>query len=44
MVALSDTHFTKSGTHFEFGKNDKGEVTHLIIRLAERDVLADRKK
>jgi hypothetical protein len=36
--------FTAFGTHFEFGKNDKGEVTHLIIRAAEGDLRADRKK
>jgi hypothetical protein len=43
MVALSETTFAGFGTHFEFGKNDKGEVTYLIIRAAEGDLRADRK-
>jgi hypothetical protein len=44
LTALSETVFTAFGTHFEFGKNDKGEVTHLIIRAAEGDLRADREK
>jgi hypothetical protein len=44
LTALSETTFTGSGTHFEFGKNDKGEITYLIIRAAEGDLRADRQK
>jgi hypothetical protein len=44
LTALSENTFTAFGTHFEFGKNDKGEVTYLIIRAAEGDLRADRKK
>jgi hypothetical protein len=44
MIALSETTFTAIGTYFEFGKNDKGEITYLIIRAAEGDFRADRKK
>jgi hypothetical protein len=44
MTALSETTFTTGGSHFEFDKDDKGEVTHLIIRAAEGDLRADRKK
>jgi hypothetical protein len=44
MIALSETYFAGAGSHFEFGTNAKGEVTHLIIRAAEGDLRADRKK
>jgi hypothetical protein len=44
MVALSNTTFTRSGTHFELGKNDNGDVMDLIIHLAEGDVRCHRKK
>jgi hypothetical protein len=44
MTALSETTFTAIGTYFEFGENDKGEITYLIIRAAEGELRADRKK
>jgi hypothetical protein len=44
MTALSETTFTAGGGYAEFGKNDKGEATYLIIRVAEGDLRADRKK
>jgi hypothetical protein len=45
MAALSETIFiTSFGLRFEFDKNDKGNATYLIIRSAQGDLRADRKK
>ena len=44
LTALSETIFTSFGTHFEFGKNEKGEVTHLILIAAEGNLRGDRKR
>ena len=44
MTALSETTFTDNCTHFEFGRNDKGDAIYLIIGAAEGDLRADRKK
>jgi hypothetical protein len=43
MTPLSDTSFAGLGGRIEFGKDDKGEVTHLIIRAAEGDFRVNRK-
>jgi len=43
MTALSETTFTGVGGTMEFGKNDKGEVAYLTIRIAEGDFRAKRK-
>jgi hypothetical protein len=44
MTALSETTFSALGAYYEFGKNDKGDATYLIFRIAEGDRRADRKK
>jgi hypothetical protein len=44
MTPLSEITFTGFGGYIDFGKNDKGEVTHLTIRIAEGDFRADRRK
>lgn len=44
MVALSDITFTGFGGYIDFGKNDKGETTYLVIRIAEGDFRANRQK
>jgi hypothetical protein len=44
ITALSETTFTGAGGSLEFGKNDKGEVTHFNVRIAEGDFRANRKK
>jgi hypothetical protein len=44
MTALSETTFSELGAQYEFGKNDKGDATDLIIHLAEGDVHCRRKK
>lgn len=44
MIALSETVFTGVGGYVEFGKNDRGEVTHMVIKIAEGDFRGDRKK
>jgi hypothetical protein len=44
MTALSETTFAVRGSYVEFDKNDKGEATYLIVRVAEGDLRADRKK
>jgi hypothetical protein len=44
MTPLSETTFSALGAHYEFGKNDKGDATDLIINLAEGDVHCHRKK
>ena len=43
ITALSETSFSGLGSQFDFGKNDKGEVTHFMMRVAEGDFRADRK-
>jgi len=43
MTPLSETAFTGVGGNVEFAKNDRGEVTHLTIRVAEGDFQAKRK-
>ena len=44
MIALSEITFTGFGGYIDFGKNDKGEVTNLVVRIAEGDFRADRRK
>jgi hypothetical protein len=44
MTPLSETSFTGFGGRVEFGKDENGEVTHLMVRLAEGDFRANRKK
>jgi hypothetical protein len=44
ITPLSETSFAGAGARFEFGKNESGEVTHLIFRVAEGDFRANRKK
>jgi len=44
MVSLSEKTFTGFGGYIDFGKNEKGEVTNLVIRIAEGDFRADRRK
>jgi hypothetical protein len=44
MTALSETTFTGVGGRVEFGKDDKGEVTHIVFKIAEGDFRANRKK
>jgi hypothetical protein len=34
MTPLLETSFTGVGGRVEFGKNDKGEVTHIVFRIA----------
>jgi hypothetical protein len=43
ITPLLETSFTGVGGRVEFGKNDKGEVTHIVFRIAEGDFRADRK-
>ena len=44
MTPLSETSFTGFGGRVEFAKDDSGEVTHMMIRIAEGDIRADKKK
>jgi hypothetical protein len=45
LTPLSDAKFAdEGGVTFEFYKDDKGEVTHLIARIVEGDIKAVRKK
>lgn len=44
MVALSEKTFTGFGGYIDFGKNEKGETTYLVIRIAEGDFRANRKQ
>jgi hypothetical protein len=44
MTALSETTFTGVGGIVEFGKNERGEVTYLVMKIAEGDFRANRKK
>jgi hypothetical protein len=43
MTPLSETLFTGFGGRLEFGKNDRGDVTHFTIKIAEGDFQAKRK-
>jgi hypothetical protein len=43
LTALSETEFAGRGAHFVFGKNDRGEVTYMILRVAEGDLRGERK-
>jgi len=43
MIALSEITFTGFGGYIDFGKNEKGVVDHLVVRLAEGDYRANRK-
>ena len=43
MIALSEVTFTGFGGYIDLGKNDQGEVDHLVVRLAEVDYRAKRK-
>jgi hypothetical protein len=43
MTPLSETSFTGVGGRVEFVKNDSGEVTHMMVRVAEGDIRANRK-
>ncbi|HLH44907.1 MAG TPA: hypothetical protein VKV74_18100 [Bryobacteraceae bacterium] len=43
MIPLSEVTFTGFGGYIEFGKNGKGEVTNLVIRIAEGDFPAARR-
>ena len=44
MTPLSETSFTGVGGRIEFGRDDRGEVTHMVFRIADGDFRADRKK
>jgi hypothetical protein len=44
LTALSETVFTNTGTRFEFGRNDSGEVTHLDMTDGSGPWRAERKK
>jgi hypothetical protein len=43
MTPLSETSFSGLGGRVEFVKNDSGEVTHMMVRVAEGDIRANRK-
>lgn len=43
MTPVSETEFTGFGGRVEFAKNDQGNVTHFIIKIAEGDIQASRK-
>jgi hypothetical protein len=43
MTPISQTTFTGFGGRIEFGKDDKGEVTHFTVKIAEGDFRASRK-
>jgi hypothetical protein len=43
LIALSETSFAGTGVDIEFGRNKKGDVTHLVIMGAEGDFRAYRK-
>ena len=44
LTALSETNFDAFGGIIEFGKNDRGEVTHLTFHVVDGDFRANRKK
>jgi hypothetical protein len=44
ITPLSETTFTGFGGRIEFGGNEKGGVTHFMVRIAEGDFRANRKK
>jgi hypothetical protein len=43
MTPLSETSFTGVGGRVEFGKNDEGEATHIVLSIAEGDFRAERR-
>jgi hypothetical protein len=43
LTPLSETKFAAIGAQVEFGKNEKGEVTHITFTAAEGDFRANRK-
>jgi hypothetical protein len=43
MTPISETTFAGFGGRLEFGKDDKGQVTHITIKIAEGDFRANRK-
>jgi hypothetical protein len=43
MTPLSETSFTGVSGRVEFGKNDEGEATHIVLSIAEGDFRAERK-
>ncbi len=43
MLALSETLFTGFGGYLEFSKNNRGEVTEMVLRIAEGDLPGKRK-
>lgn len=43
MTALTETMFTGVGGYVEFGRNDKGETTHMIMKIAEGDFRGNKK-
>jgi hypothetical protein len=44
VTALSETTFTGFGGRIEFVKNDQGEVAYFVVRIAEGDFRANRRK
>jgi hypothetical protein len=44
LTPLSETTFTALGGRIEFAENEKGEVTHFTLRIAEGDFRVNRKK
>jgi hypothetical protein len=44
LTPLSETSFTGFGGRVEFAKDDTGKVTHMVVRIAEGDFRANRKK
>jgi len=44
MVPLSEVTFTGFGGYVDFGKNEKGETTYVVIRMAEGDFRANRRQ
>ena len=44
LTPLSETSFAGAGLRFEFGKNETGAVTHMMVRVAEGEFRANRKR
>ena len=44
MIALSETKFAQLGGYVDFGKNENGDVTYLLLQIPEGDLRANRKK
>ena len=44
MIALSETKFAQLGGYVDFGKNENGDVTYLVLQIPEGDLRANRKK